>query len=94
MKLKDFTCKQNQLNNSLLKRYWFETSKFRGVGITAYSLSDANFLFKELCENSHINYQVLKIVEDVDIRNLDQNHIIPNMGAPDFRGIWYPNINL
>ena len=68
---------KNQLNNSLLKRYWFETSEFRGVGITAYSLTDDEFLFEELCRNSRTDYKALQIIEDVDIRTLDQNHVIP-----------------
>ncbi len=29
-------------------------------------------------------------IEDVDVRTLDQGHVIPNMLPPDRRGVWYP----
>jgi hypothetical protein len=31
-----------------------------------------------------------KVIEDIDIRLLDQGHVIPNMGVVTFKGIWYP----
>jgi len=34
------------------------------------------------------------IVPDVDIRTLDQNHVVPNMGVVTSRGVWYPRRNV
>jgi hypothetical protein len=34
------------------------------------------------------------VVPDVDIRTLDQAHVIPNMGPVVFRGVWFPRLNL
>ena len=65
-------------------------SKLRGygIGVTAYSREDAEQLISEM--DSSVNKDVVAIIEDVDIRTLDQGHVIPNMGPPNFRGVWYP----
>jgi hypothetical protein len=34
--------------------------------------------------------ELVEIVADVDVRSLDQGHVIPNMNPPNWRGIWYP----
>jgi len=31
---------------------------------------------------------------DVDVRELDQRHVVPNMGPPSIFGVWYPRLNL
>jgi hypothetical protein len=28
------------------------------------------------------------------VRDLDQGHVIPNMGPPNLRGVWFPMLNL
>lgn len=28
--------------------------------------------------------------DDVDVRSLDQGHVVPNMMPPNCRGIWFP----
>jgi hypothetical protein len=33
----------------------------------------------------------LHVTEDVDIQTLDQGHVLPNMGVPSERGVWFPN---
>ena len=68
-----------ELNSSLLRRYWFKIEEGFGLGVTAYSVDDAKALLRE--QTSPWDCQVLDIVEDVDIRDLDQNHVIPNIGA-------------
>jgi hypothetical protein len=30
------------------------------------------------------------INEDVDIRSLDENHVVPNIGEVVGRGLWFP----
>ena len=80
------------LSNDLLKRFWFETAGHRGIGVTAYSVEDAISLIDE--EPTLAVEHITSVIEDVDIRDLDQDHVIPNMGPVDFRGIWYPNLYL
>jgi hypothetical protein len=79
-----------RLNDPLLKRFWFKTETGYGIGVTAYSLEDANSLIKE--SDGFIDKKIVEVTENVDIRTLDQGHVIPNMGAPNFRGIWFPNL--
>lgn len=74
----------------LLTRYWFRTEKGFGVGVTAYSLDDAKDLIAT--ESFVSEEKILAVIENVDIRDLDQGHVIPNMGPPNVRGIWYPNL--
>ena len=85
---------RDKLSNLLLRRYWFKTSERIGLGVTAYSLDNAKSLVNETISEWRINYEVIKIIEDVDIRDLDQNHVLPNIGSLNFRGIWYPRRNL
>ena len=33
---------------------------------------------------------ITNMVEDVDIASLDGNYVLPNMGLPLIRGIWFP----
>ena len=84
--------KNVELNNPLLRRYWFKTKDHLGFGVTAYSIEDARRLVDDAARRLGWDYEVLGIVEDVDIRDLDQNHVTPNMGPPNFRGVWYPNL--
>jgi hypothetical protein len=80
-------------SNVLLRRFWFETAdKFScpGIGVTAYSREDAEQLIQ--AEETLKHYELVSVVDDVDIRSLDQNHIVPNIGPVNFRGIWYPNL--
>ena len=74
----------------LLRRFWFTTERGGGVGVTAYSIDDAKKLINdsEVCSKSDL----VSVTEDVDVSTLDQGHVIPNMGPPNFRGIWFPNL--
>ena len=85
---------RTELNNPLLRRYWFKMKDGFGFGVTAYSLDDAKHLVDEAARNLGVNYELLETIEDVDVRTLDQNHVVPNMGAQNFRGVWFPNLNL
>lgn len=75
--------------SNLLTRYWFESEAGYGVGVTAYSLDDAKGLIAQ--EPSIGNVNLNSVVENIDVQTLDENHVIPNMGPVNFRGIWYPN---
>jgi len=77
----------------LLTRFWLEftsTSPYPvRFGVTAYSLEDALYLLKQQAALGH-NLAPTSVVENVDIRTLDPNHVRPNMAPPSQRGIWYP----
>jgi hypothetical protein len=85
---------KTELNNPLLRRYWFKTKERFGFGVTAYSLDDTKRLVDDAARSLAMKYEVLAITEDIDVRTVDQNHVVPNMGAPNFRGVWFPNLNL
>jgi len=40
------------------------------------------------------DFEVMDIVENVDVQKLDQHHVTVNMGPPNLRGIWFPFRNL
>ena len=82
------------MGKTLLHRYWFQTKSHLGFGVTAYSVEDAQELVDDAVRRIGWRSEVVKIIEDVDVRNLDQNHVVPNMGPPNFRGVWFPNLNL
>jgi hypothetical protein len=82
----------------ILIKYWFEfnmsndiQSSIRlGCGVTAFDYSDAmGLLTKKFFVDGQIPV-IKNCIENVDIRQLDQEHIIPNMFSPSIRGIWYP----
>jgi hypothetical protein len=64
-----------------------------GVGVTAASEAEA----RELAEAARARYfpdaAFGEVVPDVDIRRLDQAHVVPNMGLVVHRGVWYPCTN-
>jgi hypothetical protein len=33
---------------------------------------------------------VVEVVENVDVRDLDEGHVLPNLGDPSARGVWFP----
>ena len=78
----------------ILHRYWFTTKERLGFGVTAYSIEDAEILITNPARQLGWSYEVVEIIEDIDVRELDQNHVIPNMGPPNYRGVWFPNLNL
>ena len=84
---------RHESNNPLLRRYWFKTKEHLGFGVTAYSLRDAEQLLDEAARGLGMDYEVLEVIGDVDVRALDQNHVLPNMGLVNVRGVWFPNLN-
>ena len=77
----------------LLTRFWFEAEDCQGVGVTAYSLEDAISLLKSSNIIEDYKPKLDSYIEDINIQELDQNHVIPNMGLCTTRGIWFPNVN-
>lgn len=76
-----------------LRPYWIEThcrrfpDRHGGFGITAHSEADALALLAIAYDSAYVPDTIRVLA---DIRELDQNHVIPNMGVWFKRGIWYP----
>jgi hypothetical protein len=61
-----------------------------GIGVTAESPTEAIRLVSFLMfSNKKIPYEYL-IAEIPSIQELDQKHVIPNMGNILIKGIWFP----
>ena len=58
--------------------------------MTAYNYDDALALLSQSIFKGKTMLPVKEVIEDVDISTLDQGHVIPNMEAPVWRGVWYP----
>lgn len=84
------------MNN--LIRFWFrfEDSQILqpaltlGCGVTGYNYDDALMLLKQKIFIGNDEIIIKECIENIDLRNLDANHILPNILPPNFRGIWYP----
>ena len=74
-----------------LKRFWFEFQKepalpqevWMGCGVTAYDFDDAINLLKQRVFKTNEIPVIINCKENVDIRNLDQNHVVLNMLPPN-----------
>ena len=64
-----------------------------GIGVTAFSEDDAIGLIKEAGYENYIKCDFV-INRNIAIKDLDQNHVVPNMGPITFRGVWYPCWNV
>jgi len=77
-----------------LHRYWITLSdpaagSRLGYGVTAYDEHDARSILGHVVFNGALP-EISDVREDVDVRDLDQGHVIPNMNPPNWRGVWYP----
>lgn len=82
-----------QLTDPKLRRFWFPIPDRLGIGVTARSRAEANTLAREAA--TRLGLPVLdttNALEDIDIRDLDQRHVVPNMGPPNLRGVWFPRL--
>ena len=79
--------------SNLLIRFWFSTEKGLGIGVTAYSIEDAIAVIQ--AQESAMRYgpNFEEFIEDIDVQELDQGHVVPNMGVCTQRGVWFPNLN-
>jgi hypothetical protein len=71
----------------MLVPYWIECVDAPGVGITARSEADALALF-EAAFGDERRPVATKPIQDAS--ELDQGHVVPNMGNWLKRGVWYP----
>lgn len=86
------------INNKFLRRFWFNFNKSDklppglawGCGITSFDKEDAIKILKEHVFQNFDYVEPFEIIEDIDVSELDQNHIVPNIGPPSIRGVWFP----
>ena len=71
----------------MLVPYWIECEDAPAVGITAQSEADALALLEKAFGSERRPSHVIRIH---DATELDQNHVVPNMGNWLKRGVWYP----
>ena len=77
-----------------LRRFWFPVPGHLGIGVSAMTREEATRLALQAATGLGWDVDGAQVVEDVDVRDLDQKHVIPNMGPPSFKGVWYPCLNL
>ena len=82
--------------DSPLIPFWIQPPKDgpfppHGYGVTAFSLSDALRILREFGIRIPDDISRFEIIEGIRVSDLDQNHIVPNMGPIVVRGVWYPN---
>lgn len=80
-----------------LHRYWFTfrdppVASFFGLGcgVTAVDREDAERLLRGAWFAAQGLPRIHDAIEDVDVRDLDAGHVLPNMGDPSIRGVWFP----
>ena len=82
---------------SELRRFWFRferlltpTAVNLGCGVTAYSREDAITLLRERVFGANGPPPLIEAIENVTIAALDVNHVLPNLGNLECRGVWFP----
>lgn len=85
--------------NPELETYWIsfpqDSRRPMGIGVTAYSIEDAFGLIRTQGFDAwFVGAREIKILSGVRPADIDQNHILPNSGPMQFRGVWYPAANI
>jgi hypothetical protein len=76
---------------SSLHRFWFPIPGHLGIGVTAQTEAEARALAESARAECWPNAPALgEVIVDVDIRTLDQKHVVPGMEAPNWAGVWFP----
>lgn len=84
-----------------LHRYWFRFPTAQtglppgvslGYGVTAVDLRDAEGLVQQAMFGGEQLPAHAEVTEDIDVADLDAGHVLPNMGDPSVRGVWFPRI--
>jgi hypothetical protein len=80
-----------------LTRYWFSFEPFPeptplnlGCGVTAFDYEDALMLLDTRVFRESGIPPIKSRIENVDVRDLEQRHVAPNIGVVSERGIWFP----
>lgn len=78
--------------------FWIEFPKgahgeryaFPWVGVTAFDMDDAMGIVRTRLLHGAAPPDPERVIEDVDLRSLDENHVGNQMSSPHVRGVWYP----
>jgi hypothetical protein len=80
-----------------VRKFWFQFEKLErptalnlGCGVSAADYEDALNLLKERIFGPNGPPQIVRCIEDVQTTDLEKNHVLPNIGQMDIRGIWFP----
>jgi len=81
--------------NAGLTAYWIRSpvpSAPLGFGVTARSLDDALGIIRAFDYGQYLPDDVtaVHVTEGVTVAELDQPHVVANMGPIAIRGMWYP----
>ena len=87
------------MTRSLLTAFWIVSPSAQGLlgfGVTAWSLDDALDIIRTLGYESYLpsDLGTLTIREGVTVAELDQRHVVANMGPIVVRGMWYPFVSV
>ena len=77
-----------------LRRFWFPIPGHIGIGVTAYTRAEAEALAQSAADEIGWRFDGSAVVEDIEFEELDQGHVVPNMGPIVLHGVWYPAFNL
>ena len=83
---------------TILRRFWIQLADDhpnpspRGFGVTAYDEADALAILRFLVYENDPKAmpEAREVLPDVNVADLDQGHVVPNMNPPNWRGIWFP----
>ena len=87
----------------MLRRFWFEFDAEEdtgaiwlsfGCGVTGYDEEDCLEMIRDQLLEGAETPPIRKVTQDVDVSTLDEGHVLPNMGVPSWRGIWFPRLDV
>lgn len=80
-----------------LRKFWFRFEKHPrptainlGCGVTAYDYNDAIVVLRERVFGPNGPPEILELIEDIEVEALEKNHVLPNLGNFETRGVWFP----
>lgn len=76
----------------MLVRFWFQTDRGLGYGVTASSQADAEALLKGFGYPLQ-SERIVSVRQGVSTASLDKE-VLPNAGPLAVRGVWYPCRNV
>jgi hypothetical protein len=67
-----------------------------GFGVTAHSRKDAFAIIHAMGYGDYLpsEEKAVRVVEGVTVAELDQPHVVRNMGPIAVRGMWYPFVGV
>ncbi len=85
----------------LYRRYWIvfdvepddwnlPVGLAHGCGVTAQDYDEALEIIREEIFPGKPLPDIIDVIEDVDVGALDGNEVLPNIGLPLIRGVWFP----